>query len=88
MRRKGRCTGAMPFAPAPAPAPGGGAGGAAPPGDDAAPSLPPGRLAIRLANHPPSQTHIRQLKSSSIGARVVHAPWWGLAGRADEGAMR
>lgn len=81
VRRKGRCMGAAPFAPAHA-----GAGGAAPPGDDAAAVPPPGRLAIRLVNHPPSHTHIRQLKSSSIGARTGHASWWWWPGKAAAGA--
>ncbi|PNH08574.1 DNA helicase MCM8, partial [Tetrabaena socialis] len=47
------------------------AGAASGPSSEPPRPLPPGRIAIRLVNHAASQTHIRQLKSSSIGKLVT-----------------
>ncbi|KXZ52381.1 hypothetical protein GPECTOR_9g425 [Gonium pectorale] len=60
--RRGRLLGSNPSSASP-----GGGGGA---GEEGGPPAP-GRIAIRLVNHPASATHIRGLKSSSIGKLVT-----------------
>lgn len=38
---------------------------------------PAGHVVVRLSNHAPSQMHIRQLKSSSIGEAAAALAGWG-----------